>query len=86
MCDQILAAAPGDSDALLSKVAALIELGQANDALQVIESNPELGDACTFEKAYCLYNLYRESEALPLLMPGIIQPCLGLHAEVVLLY
>ena len=37
LCDQILAAAPGDVDALHAKVVSLIELSKATEALQVVE-------------------------------------------------
>jgi len=68
VCDQILAAAPGDSDALHAKLVNLIELGKMEEALQVVESSPELAEICRFEWAYCLYSLSREKEALSLLM------------------
>ena len=74
MCDEILAASPGDTDALHTKVVSQIELGNAAEAIQVLESNPELGEACMFERAYCLYSLYREAEALKLLMPDGDEP------------
>jgi len=74
VCDQILAAAPGDTDALHVKVCSLIELSKTEEALQVIESSPGLAGACTFEHGYCLYALHREDEALELLMPGGATP------------
>jgi tetratricopeptide (TPR) repeat protein len=75
LCDQILAAEPRDADALHAKVVSLIALSKPAEALQVIESNvSELSDACNFERAYCLYSLHREAEALPLLMPGGAAP------------
>ena len=72
--DQILAAAPGDADALHAKVVALIELGKAAEALQVLDSSAELVDEYVFERAYCLYTLNREADALALLMPGGASP------------
>lgn len=74
MCDQILAAAPGDGDALHTKVVSLIELSKTEEALQVLEATPALEQTCGFEKAYCLYSLYREDEALALLMPKGAEP------------
>ena len=71
MCDQILAAKPGDVDALQSKVVSFIDLGQAADALQLIEAHSDkLNEACAYERAYCLYSLYREGEALMLVPRG----------------
>ena len=74
MCDRILAAEPGDADALHAKVISLIELNKCSDALQILESAPALASGRAFERAYCLYTLNRESEALELLMPGGAQP------------
>lgn len=74
VCDQILAAAPGDGDALHSKIVSLIELSKTEDALKVLEATPALAERCVFEKAYCLYSLYREDEALQLLMPKGAEP------------
>ena len=74
LCDQILAASPGDTDALKSKVVCLIELSKNEDALQVIEAAPSLETECTFEKAYCLYSLHREDEALTILAPNGERP------------
>ena len=75
MCDQILAAEPGDLDALHSKVVCLVELGSTAEGLQLIEAHPDkLSAACAFERAYCLYNVYREGEALQLIMPNGAEP------------
>ena len=74
VCDQILAAEPGDADALQSKVFCLIELNRALDALRVIESVPALAEDRRFERAYCLYTLNREAEAIALLAPGGVTP------------
>lgn len=40
VCDQILAAAPGDTDALHVKVCSLIELSKTEEALQVLAAAP----------------------------------------------
>ena len=61
-------------DGLQAKVVSLIELSKAADALQLLESTPALGEACTFERAYCLYSLHREDDALALLMPKGAEP------------
>ena len=74
VCDQILAAAPGDVDALQTKLVSLIELGQVEDALQLAESSPSIVEATSFERAYCLYSLHREKESLEILMPGGVHP------------
>ena len=74
VCDQILAAAPGDEDALHAKVVSLIEMSKMDEALKLIEASPALATVCAFERAYCLYQLQREDEALKLLMPGGAEP------------
>lgn len=74
VCDQILAAAPGDADALHAKMVSLIELSRVEDALLLADSSPPLTDIVRFERAYCLYQLHREQESLALLMPAGVAP------------
>ena len=69
VADRILAAAPGDSDALHAKVLCLIELGKVEESLAIIESNPAIAETCSFERAYCLYSLKQDKESLALVMP-----------------
>ncbi|CAI5515336.1 unnamed protein product [Closterium sp. Naga37s-1] len=64
--DEILAASPGDADALRCKAVALIQNGSVAEALKLMEA-PNAPPDMAFEKAYCLYRLNRLSEALSLL-------------------
>lgn len=74
VCDQILAAAPGDADALHAKMVSLIELGQYEGALQLADSSPAIVNSIRFERAYCLYQRHREQDSLTLLMPNGTDP------------
>ena len=69
ICDTILEVSPGDQDASLTKVVALIELSHFDEALALLDSTPETSTDRRFERAYCLYQLNRESEALAILSP-----------------
>ncbi|CAI5960290.1 unnamed protein product [Closterium sp. NIES-65] len=64
--DEILAASPGDADALRCKAVALIQNGSVAEALKLLEA-PNAPPDMAFEKAYCLYRLNRLSESLTLL-------------------
>jgi signal recognition particle subunit SRP72 len=66
-CDQILALAPADPDALHAKVAALVHADQCSEALAVLHAQPAVAALMPFEKAYCLYRTARHKEALALL-------------------
>lgn len=61
--DEILKAAPGDADALRSKVYLLIESGAHEEALKLVSSPPLAADMA-FEKAYCLYRQGKLQDAL----------------------
>ncbi|KAL1528528.1 hypothetical protein AB1Y20_009871 [Prymnesium parvum] len=67
VCNAILAASPGDTDATHCKLVCLIELGKTEDALQLLQSTPGLAAERPMEHAYCLYQLHREREAFTLL-------------------
>ena len=66
-CDQILAVAPEDEDALRAKVAVCIHSESFDAALSLLSAHPELAARLPFEKAYCLYRASRHKEALELL-------------------
>ncbi|KXZ56772.1 hypothetical protein GPECTOR_1g696 [Gonium pectorale] len=62
-CDEILALAPGDEDALRCKVVAHMQLSEFQPALALLNKPPLAGQELAFEKAYCLYRLGRLDEA-----------------------
>ena len=66
-CDQILAIAPEDEDALRAKVAVCIHSESFDAALTLLSAHPDLAARLPFEKAYCLYRASRHKEALELL-------------------
>lgn len=66
-CDQILAVAPADEDALRAKVAVCIHSESFEAALALLSAHPDLAARLPFEKAYCLYRASRHKEALELL-------------------
>ena len=66
-CDQILAIAPADEDALRAKVAVCIHSESFDAALTLLTAHPDLAARLPFEKAYCLYRASRHKEALDLL-------------------
>lgn len=66
-CDQILALAPADEDALRAKVAVCIHSESFDAALALLGAHPDLAARLPFEKAYCLYRASRHTEALDLL-------------------
>ncbi|KAI7836263.1 hypothetical protein COHA_009853 [Chlorella ohadii] len=61
--DEILKAAPGDVDALRSKVYLLVESGGHEEALKLVSAPPLAADMA-FEKAYCLYRQGKLQDAL----------------------
>lgn len=63
-CDEILALAPKDEEALRCKVAALVQLSEFQAALTVLNKPPLDALPLGFEKAYCLYRLGQIDEAL----------------------
>ena len=66
-CDQILAVAPADEDALRAKVAVCIHSERFDAALALLDAHSDLAARLPFEKAYCLYRASRLKEALELL-------------------
>jgi signal recognition particle subunit SRP72 len=66
-CDQILALAPEDEDALRAKAATFIHADRSSDALALLALHPALAAQMPFERAYCLYRAARHAEALALL-------------------
>ncbi|GFR40961.1 hypothetical protein Agub_g1625 [Astrephomene gubernaculifera] len=89
-CDEILALAPGDEDALRCKVVAHMQLSEYKEALVLINKPPLAGLDLGFEKAYCLYRLGQIDEALsvvssqlrsPQLAPEAAPPLLQLQAQ-----
>ncbi|XP_060216160.1 uncharacterized protein LOC132643676 [Lycium barbarum] len=63
--DQILAAAPGDEDAIRSKVVALVKADCIEEALAAIkECSKKASIDLSFFKAYCLYRQNKLEEAL----------------------
>ena len=66
-CDQILAVAPADDDALRAKVAVCIHSELFDAALALLSAHPDLAARLPFERAYCLYRASRHKEALQLL-------------------
>ncbi|KAF7292030.1 SRP72 domain-containing protein [Mycena indigotica] len=63
-CDKILRLAPGDEDALQTKLFLLLTTDQPREALALIEGLPA---ESAFEKAYALYSLQQRDEARMLL-------------------
>nr|GME04062.1 signal recognition particle subunit SRP72-like [Ipomoea batatas] len=65
VADQILAAAPGDEDAIRCKIVALIKDDSVDEALASIQdSSKKTSIDFTFFKAYCLYRQNKLDEAL----------------------
>ncbi|XP_049372938.1 uncharacterized protein LOC125837907 [Solanum verrucosum] len=63
--DQILAAAPGDEDAIRCKVVALVKADSIEEALVAIKDSRKKGSVdLSFFKAYCLYRQNKLEEAL----------------------
>ncbi|TMW86566.1 hypothetical protein EJD97_021210 [Solanum chilense] len=63
--DQILAAAPGDEDAIRCKVVALVKADSIEEALVAIKDCSKKGSVdLSFFKAYCLYRQNKLEEAL----------------------
>ncbi|XP_068657676.1 uncharacterized protein [Aristolochia californica] len=62
--DQVLSIAPGDEDALRSKVVALIKADKIDRALSIIQASERLPIDLNFYKAYCLYRQNKQAEAL----------------------
>eukprot|EP00727_Mastigamoeba_balamuthi_P004039 m51a1_g13632 putative signal recognition particle 72 kda protein (164) ;mRNA; f:1184-1764 len=62
LSDRVLAQLPGDRDALLCKAVALAHLRRFDDALAAADACPAPG--LPFERAYCLYRMRRNAEAL----------------------
>jgi len=60
----VLKLSPSDGDAVAVKVTLLIDVGNAAEALQLIDANPTLASGLAFERAYCTYRLGRLQEAL----------------------
>jgi signal recognition particle subunit SRP72 len=60
----VLKLSPSDGDAVAVKVALLIDVGNAAEALQLIDASPTLASGLAFERAYCTYRLGRLQEAL----------------------
>ena len=71
-CDQILALAPADEDALRAKVSVCLHAERFDDALAVLAAHPAVAALLPFEKAYCLYRTARHADALALLDGGAI--------------
>ncbi|PNW85354.1 hypothetical protein CHLRE_03g182500v5 [Chlamydomonas reinhardtii] len=89
-CDEILALAPGDEDALRCKVVAHMQLQEFQPALTLLNKPPLSALPLGFEKAYCLYRLGQIDEALsvaaaalavPDLEPAAATPLLQLQAQ-----
>lgn len=60
----VLKLSAGDSDAIAVKVSLLIDLGNAAEALQLIDATPSLATSLAYERAYCTYRLGRLQDAL----------------------
>lgn len=68
ICDDLLKTSPGDLDAELCKVIALIELGRYADAVEFLTSDTTTQHAFfRFEHAYALYKANRLEDALEML-------------------
>ncbi|KAG2499929.1 hypothetical protein HYH03_002216 [Edaphochlamys debaryana] len=89
-CDEILAIAPGDADALRCKVVAHMQLSEFQQALSVLSKPPLSTQQLSFEKAYCQYRLGQIEEALAVtgkaladaeLDPAAAPPLLQLQAQ-----
>ncbi|KAG8980163.1 hypothetical protein FRB94_011313 [Tulasnella sp. JGI-2019a] len=66
-CNKILRLDPHDKEALAAKLFLLIQTDQGESALKVVEEDKASEPAHQFEKAYILYWLRKESEALGVL-------------------
>ncbi|TFK50782.1 hypothetical protein OE88DRAFT_1645077 [Heliocybe sulcata] len=65
-CDKILKLVPDDTDAIQTKLFLLLQTEKYDAALALIDANNATNDR-SFEKAYSLYRLERETEAAELL-------------------
>lgn len=94
-CERLLVISPNDQDIMRAKLVCQVELGSYADALQHLDLHPQIaGDG--FERAYCLYSLNREQEALAALpaspagpnalLAAQIQYRLGSHGEAARLF
>lgn len=69
-CDRVLKIAPNDADVLRIKLVCHIDQAQYTEALALLDSRADLSSSCAFERAYCLYSLHRNAEALAVLQEG----------------
>ena len=68
---RVLAAVPGDVDAMRVKVSSLVALDKMEDALAVCGEHKELA----FERAYCLYRLNKVCDYLSLYLCVCVCVC-----------
>ncbi|GIL73066.1 hypothetical protein Vretimale_4685 [Volvox reticuliferus] len=73
-CDEILALAPGDEDALRCKVVAHMQLSEFQQAIALLRKPPLAALPLGFEKAYCLYRLGQIEEALTVAASSLSAP------------
>ncbi|GLC63488.1 Signal recognition particle core component [Pleodorina starrii] len=73
-CDEVLALAPGDEDALRCKVVAHMQLSEFQQALALLKKPPLASQPLGFEKAYCLYRLGQIDEALAVATSALSAP------------
>lgn len=85
IADQILAEVPGDADALLCKVVALIQDDKLDDAISTIHSSQNSSSSLNFHKAYCLYRKNHLQEAM-LALEGLERSDEVLQLEAQILY
>ncbi|EOD21615.1 hypothetical protein EMIHUDRAFT_207551, partial [Emiliania huxleyi CCMP1516] len=60
-CERVLALAPEDAETLRAKLTCLVELGRYGEAEALAA---ELGEPARYERAYALYQLGREADAM----------------------
>ncbi|XP_019868366.1 signal recognition particle subunit SRP72 [Aethina tumida] len=65
--NKILGVAPNEFPAFHCKIVALIELQKFDDAISLINKNPQFLHDLVFEKAYCYYRVNKHKEALDII-------------------
>ncbi|GLI69046.1 hypothetical protein VaNZ11_013588 [Volvox africanus] len=73
-CDEVLALAPGDEDALRCKVVAHMHLSEFDQAISLMRKPALASQPLGFEKAYCLYRLGQIEEALTVAASALSDP------------
>ncbi|EFJ52129.1 hypothetical protein VOLCADRAFT_86969 [Volvox carteri f. nagariensis] len=84
-CDEVLALAPGDVDALRCKVVAHMQLSEFQQALELLKKPALASQPLGFERAYCMYQLGHIDQALAVASQALSSPDLDAAAAAALL-